>query len=208
MKYLVLVILVSTCLNLKSQDIRDSFTGIYSTKKDYYFNGHFSQSLQIPLYVLKDTTESHLITIIDSSQGSLAVWRRTMRLNELDSTFEDTLYPIPYHGKFYSTDSIYVYRWGMTTSNNWAEYFGSKSFPSSVEFIDQVKFHCYPNPATDNLYLSPRFNGDAELYTINGELIYSLKIEKDRPVNIEKLPQGAYLIILIDRNRTLIKFVK
>lgn len=201
-----LLLLVTNYLSITAQDLRDSLKGIYEARKDYYIDGNLTQSVQMHLYVLKDETDSTYFTIIDSSQGNLAVWNRTMEFFPADSTIKDIVYPIPYHGNFYGSDSVFVYRWGMSSSNNWAEYYGKRKTSSvNIRGNNVENIEVFPTITTGKVNIIGLLKpAKIKVYDLTGQLIISYNSAITDSIDLTWLQSGAYFLV-IELERALIK---
>jgi hypothetical protein len=76
----------------------------------------------------------------------------------------------------------------------------------------QVKLNAYPNPATNDLYVScdKTLSGNSSIEVINSLGQVVLKTNYAGKINISELPRGLYFVRLSDKNNSsdFIKFIK
>lgn len=78
--------------------------------------------------------------------------------------------------------------------------------PSTLtsEILDQI-FFVYPNPANDIIYIK-NIKGDVtqiNFFDINGKLVLSESVESNKPIKINLLSPGIYLLQLISDNKVI-----
>ncbi len=96
--------------------------------------------------------------------------------------------------------------------------FGSNNFtaPTSVFFdgdaistkIDEFdnNISIYPNPTSDLINISGIYNAHIMLYDIDGKMIYSEKIEKNKTsINLSNINNGIYILRIIENNKIINK---
>ena len=74
---------------------------------------------------------------------------------------------------------------------------------SSLSELNELKFTIGPNPANTELYINLLMSSNciASIYTLNGKLIQEQLLSFNRSkINISSIPQGAYLLKIVDPN--------
>lgn len=173
------------------QDPRDKFIGVYRCKKRVVLNSTID-SEYVKVYVSKDTNVSRLL-MVDSTN----YWASPMTLFT-DSTFKNLAQgcgpPPCERGRFYPNDSIYIYRWGMTTQNFYYEYFGRKisgTIGVSLNTLNQ-SWRFYPNPVKEFEYILLKDFSPGKLK------IHAISISGSRNYYLEKNLQNPEVPIEID----------
>ncbi len=72
-----------------------------------------------------------------------------------------------------------------------------------------LKLNCYPNPASDKLYIPSGYSSDAiiAIYDLQGKMVVNQSISDQ--IDITYLPQGIYIVKLIDTGKVFVdKLVK
>ena len=82
-------------------------------------------------------------------------------------------------------------------------YDKNRQNPSQIENNENTpQLWCYPNPATDYIYLNRTTNDAAHIYDINGRLV---KTSTDTKIDITVLSNGIYILRI---NELSVKFIK
>jgi hypothetical protein len=93
-------------------------------------------------------------------------------------------------------------------NNKTADYFGTVLLVDpnhqnvSVDEIWQSPFVVYPNPASDFIIIENAENALLEIFSPDGRLIRSVKIETgNNSIKISDIPSGMYIIHLTDEKQ-------
>ena len=83
----------------------------------------------------------------------------------------------------------------ITTAIN-TGYINCGTTSIGIELNDPNRINIYPNPASDNIYISNlnKENTRVKIYDINGKLVLENKISNKEYLNISKLSKGIYQI--------------
>lgn len=79
--------------------------------------------------------------------------------------------------------------------------------PANLKILKDFTFQLSPNPAKENFILSKtdNINAECKIYNLNGQLIESVILDKNKTViNVEPWPKGLYVIRLAGQTKKLI----
>lgn len=130
----------------------------------------------------------------------------------------DEVFPYRYTTQYYSCDAEnkYTYFRLNITANNGAELLQAAEWQLldivgvglDIEDIedDVANIEIYPNPVTDKLYINMPDNGLVKLFSISGQLIESVLLERGtQTIDFNNYKDGIYLIQINQKNKTIIE---
>lgn len=82
---------------------------------------------------------------------------------------------------------------------------------TSAPYIHKRSLGIYPNPANDQLTVSCEncYGATAEIHDLSGRLWYNYPLRPDHVIDIHKLPQGVYMLIIRHAGeKEIVKFAK
>lgn len=93
-----------------------------------------------------------------------------------------------------------------TTATTYLLYEGS----SSVNNDGLIELKLYPNPATDNLYVSGAKMATLQVFSVTGVKVLEVRnYSGEQPISVGHLPKGAYLLrINMEKHSQTLRFIK
>lgn len=87
-------------------------------------------------------------------------------------------------------------------------FFMKYSVEETSSLIDENQFNfiLYPNPASQNLYVTAEFNGTAKVLSLDGRIMETFELNRSATLDLSKYPVGIYFIRF--ENGASAKFVK
>ena len=84
------------------------------------------------------------------------------------------------------------------------------SVPTAVSEVEKAALRVFPNPATDYFMLDNQSNLVDELvvYNVLGKRVRSFPVVQGGKYNVADLPNGMYLVTLLNREEGILKTVR